>query len=92
MPGVSPTGPVSTERLLRIRAHPATWWLDAVSHEERRGRAASTFDLAERGLQKHPDDGAPKHRTALVLARTGSTEEEARRFDHAGQLLRLAGR
>jgi hypothetical protein len=64
--------------------HPAEWWLDAVRREERRGELLTAFDLAERGLAQHPDDVALKHRAVLALARTGATEEAARRFDRYG--------
>ena len=64
--------------------HPARWWLDAVRREERRGELLTAFDLAERGLAQHPDDVALKHRAVLALARTGATEEAARRFDRYG--------
>jgi tetratricopeptide (TPR) repeat protein len=64
--------------------HPAGWWLDAVRREERRGELLTAFDLAERGLAQHPDDVALKHRAVLALARTGATEEAARRFDRYG--------
>lgn len=52
--------------------------------EERRGELLTAFDLAERGLAQHPDDVALKHRAVLALARTGATEEAARRFDRYG--------
>lgn len=52
--------------------------------EERRGELLAAFDLAERGLEEHPDDMALKHRAVLALARAGATEEAARRFDHYG--------
>jgi hypothetical protein len=64
--------------------HPAGWWLDAVRRAERRGELLTAFDLAERGLTQHPDDVALKHRAVLALARTGATEEAARRFDRYG--------
>ncbi|HZE04316.1 MAG TPA: adenylate/guanylate cyclase domain-containing protein [Solirubrobacteraceae bacterium] len=64
--------------------HSAAWWLDAVRREERRGELLSAFDLAERGLAQHPDDLALKHRAVLALARTGATEEAARRFGRYG--------
>ena len=64
--------------------HPAGWWLDAVRREERRGELLTAFDLAERGLAQHPDDVELKHRAVLALARTGATEEAARRFDRYG--------
>jgi len=47
----------------------------------------TAFDLAERGLQEHPEDLWLKHRAVLALARAGATEEAARRF----QLYDLAG-
>jgi Tetratricopeptide Repeats-Sensor/Adenylate and Guanylate cyclase catalytic domain len=64
--------------------HPVAWWLDAVRREERRGELLAAFDLAERGLEEHPDDIALGHRAVLALARTGATEEAARRFDRYG--------
>ena len=64
--------------------HPAGWWLDAVRHAERRGELLTAFDLAERGLAQHRDDIALKHRAVLALARTGATEEAARRFEQYG--------
>jgi hypothetical protein len=64
--------------------HSAAWWLDAVRREERRGELLSAFDLAERGLEEHPDDVALKHRAVLALARAGATEEATRRFDRYG--------
>jgi tetratricopeptide (TPR) repeat protein len=64
--------------------HPAGWWLDAAKRQERRGELLTAFDLAERGLAQHPEDVALKHRAVLALARTGATEEAARRFDRYG--------
>jgi hypothetical protein len=64
--------------------HSAVWWLDAVRREERRGELLSAFDLAERGLTQHPTDLALKHRAVLALARTGATDEAARRFEAYG--------
>ena len=55
-------------------------WLAAVQREERRGEPLAAFDLAERGLAEHPDSGQLKHRAVLALARSGATEEAARRF------------
>lgn len=75
----------SIDRLLDERERrPAAWWLDAVRREERRGELLTAFDLAERGLEQHPDDVALKHRAVLALARTGATEQAARRFDEYG--------
>ena len=63
---------------------PPRGWLAAVRREERRGELLSAFDVAERGLEEHPDDLALKHRAVLALARAGATEEAARRFDRYG--------
>ena len=62
----------------------AAWWLHAVRAQERRGELLSAFDLAERGLNEHPGDLRLKHRAVLALARTGATEEAARRFAEYG--------
>jgi class 3 adenylate cyclase len=62
----------------------ATAWLDAVRAEERRGELLAAFDLAERGLSQHPGDLRLEHRAVLALARTGATEEAARRFEEYG--------
>src|SRR5579862_8772354 len=59
-------------------------WLEAVRREERRGELLSAFDLAEGGLAEHPDDLSLKHRAVLALARSGATEEAARRFAEYG--------
>ena len=64
--------------------HPAAWWLEEVRREERRGELLTAFDLAERGLEEHPDHVPLKHRAVLALARTGATEEAARRFEQYG--------
>jgi class 3 adenylate cyclase len=53
---------------------------EAVLDAERRGELLMEFDLAERGLEQHPDDQWLKHRAVLALARAGSTGEAARRF------------
>jgi hypothetical protein len=74
----------SERRLDGSERRPATWWLDAVRREERRGELLTAFDLAERGLEEHPDDEALKHRAVLSLARAGATEEAARRFELFG--------
>jgi hypothetical protein len=44
----------------------------------------TAFDLAERGLDEHPEDLWLKHRAVLALARAGATEEAARRFEDYG--------
>lgn len=63
---------------------PAAVWIEAVRDAERRGELLSAFDLAERGLQEHPDDLWLRHRAVLALARAGSTGEARRRFDDYG--------
>ncbi len=62
----------------------AQQWLEAVKAQERRGELLTAFDLAQRGLGEHPHDLWLKHRAVLALARTGATEEAARRFDQYG--------
>ena len=77
--------PASTERPGdESERHSAASWLEAVRREERRGELLSAFDLAEQGLEEHPDDVALKHRAVLALARAGATEEAARRHDRYG--------
>jgi len=63
---------------------PRESWVDAVADAERRGELLAAFDLAERGLEEHPDDVWLRHRAVLALARAGSTEEAQRRFDAYG--------
>lgn len=41
-------------------------------------------DLAERGLAEHPDDLWLRHRAVLCLARSGSSDEAAARFERYG--------
>ena len=60
---------------------PVEAWVAAVQAAERRGEPLSAFDLAERGLEQHPDDVWLRHRAVLALARAGSTIEAQRRFD-----------
>jgi tetratricopeptide (TPR) repeat protein len=62
----------------------AAAWLDAVIAEERRGELLTAFDLAERALDEHPDDRALQHRAVLALARAGSTDLAAQRFERYG--------
>jgi hypothetical protein len=59
-------------------------WAEAVRDAERRGELLTAFDLAERALDEHPDDLWLKHRAVLALARAGSTDEAARRFQDYG--------
>jgi hypothetical protein len=58
--------------------------LEAVRREERRGELLTAFDLAQQGLDEHPDDVGLKHRAVLALARAGATEEAARHFELYG--------
>jgi hypothetical protein len=59
-------------------------WLELVRTAERAGELLTAADLAERGLAEHPGDVWLAHRAVLALARAGSTEEAARRFDAYG--------
>jgi len=59
-------------------------WLDDVVAAERSGELLSAVDLAERGLEEHPGDVALQYRAVLALARAGSTEQAARRFEEYG--------
>jgi tetratricopeptide (TPR) repeat protein len=59
-------------------------WLELVRSAERSGELLTAADLAERGLAEHPGDVWLAHRAVLALARAGSTEEAARRFDAYG--------
>jgi class 3 adenylate cyclase len=67
-----------------VDPRPVEEWLDAVRREERRGEPLAAFDLAEQGLAEHPDDRSLKHRAVLALARSGATDEAARRFADYG--------
>src|ERR1700682_5853687 len=58
--------------------------LEAVVGAERRGELLRACDLADRGLDEHPGDVALQHRAVLALARAGSTEQAAKRFDLYG--------
>lgn len=51
---------------------------------ERRGELLTAFDLAERGLDDHPGDAGLQHRAVLALARAGSTDQAAARFEEYG--------
>ncbi len=56
-------------------------WLEQVVAAERRGELLSAVDLGERGLAEHPDDVELRYQVVLALARAGSTDEAARRFE-----------
>ena len=74
-----------TQRLLTTAE-----WRELVLDAERRGELLSAVDLAERGLEQHPEDLWLRHRAVLALARSGSTGEAARRFTEYGLLDRVA--
>ena len=59
-------------------------WLELVRSAERGGELLTAVDLAERGLDQHHGDVWLAHRAVLALARAGSTDEAARRFDAYG--------
>jgi hypothetical protein len=63
--------------------------LTAVTDAERRGELLAAVDLAEQGLEEHPGAVELQYRAVLALARAGSTEQAARRFEEYG--LREAG-
>ncbi|MCU1452761.1 MAG: hypothetical protein JWN46_907 [Acidimicrobiales bacterium] len=63
---------------------PAATWLAWAIDAERRGDLLTAVDLAERGLDGHPDDLWLRHRLVLDLARAGATEEALRRFEQFG--------
>ncbi|HEX6228245.1 MAG TPA: adenylate/guanylate cyclase domain-containing protein [Solirubrobacterales bacterium] len=75
-------------RQASVMATSAAEWVEAVKEAERRGELLLAVDLGERGLAECPEDGELAHRSVLALARSGSTEEAARRFTQ----LRLDGR
>ena len=59
-------------------------WLELVRAAERGGELLTAADLADRGLAEHPGDVWLAHRAVLALARAGSTDEAARRFEAHG--------
>jgi hypothetical protein len=62
----------------------AAQWLEQVAAAERRGELLSAVDLAERGLEEHPGDPALQYKVVLALARAGSTDTAAQRFEEYG--------
>lgn len=58
--------------------------LAAVADAERRGELLSAVDLAEQGLEEHPGARELQYRAVLSLARAGSTEQAAQRFEEYG--------
>ena len=75
--------PSEDEQPKDVPARSAEAWLTAVRDAERRGELLSAFDLAERGLEEHPGEMALRYHAVLALARTGSTDQAARRFVRA---------
>jgi hypothetical protein len=67
-----------------VTEHSPAEWLELVRSAERGGELLTAADLAERGLAEHPGDVWLAHRAVLALARAGSTDEAARRFDAYG--------
>jgi len=72
-----------------VSGRDSTAWLDDVLAAERSGELLSAFDLAERGLEEHAGNVELQYRAVLALARAGSTEQAARRFEEYG--LRAVG-
>ena len=58
--------------------------LAAVADAERRGELLTAVDLAEQGLEEHPGATELRYRAVLSLARAGSTEQAAKRFEEYG--------
>jgi hypothetical protein len=58
--------------------------LAQVADAERRGELLAAVDLAEQGLEEHPGATELQYRAVLALARAGSTEQAARRFEEYG--------
>jgi class 3 adenylate cyclase len=71
---------MSATPLGAVELEPLETWRQRILDAERRGELLSAFDLADRALAQHPDDGWLKHRAVLALARIGSTAEAIRRF------------
>ena len=61
-------------------SRPTAEWLEMVRREERRGELLAAYDIANRGLEQHPEDVDLAYRAVLALARSGSTSEAERRF------------
>jgi class 3 adenylate cyclase len=72
--------PAEEERPKEGPTKSADQWLAAVLRAERRGELLTAFDLAERGLDEHPDEVSLRFHAVLALARTGSTTQAMRRF------------
>ncbi|MGA8725359.1 MAG: tetratricopeptide repeat-containing protein [Acidimicrobiales bacterium] len=75
----------SSESLMAAGLHrTAPQWLGVVLHQERRGELLAACDLADRGLEEHPNDVDLAYRAVLALARTGATLAAERRFFELG--------
>ena len=61
-------------------SRPAAEWLEMVRRGERQGELLAVYDIANRGLEQHPEDVNLAYRAVLALARSGSTSEAERRF------------
>jgi len=59
-------------------------WLGRVQLEERRGELLAAYDLASRGLERHPGNPELAYRAVLALARSGATAEAERRYAELG--------
>jgi Tetratricopeptide Repeats-Sensor len=71
---------VYDSRLTDPESRPPPHWLAMVRQEERRGELLSAYDIANRGLEEHPENVDLAYRAVLALARAGSTSEAERRF------------
>jgi hypothetical protein len=71
---------VDDSQLPDPESRPPSHWLAMVRQEERRGELLSAYDIANRGLEEHPENVDLAYRAVLALARTGSTSEAERRF------------
>ena len=63
-------------------------WVAKVEGVERAGDFLTAYDLANRGLEAHPDHLGLRYLAVRTLARSGATEQARARFDEYG----LAGR
>ncbi len=63
-------------------------WVAKVEGAERAGDFLTAYDLANRGLEAHPDHLGLRYLAVRTLARSGATEQARARFDEYG----LAGR
>ena len=72
------------DRAVQPEPRTTAGWRERVLVAERAGELLAAVDLAERGLAEHPGDLWLAHRAVLALARAGSTDEAALRFDAYG--------